>query len=87
MFLGVFGRKSFSSADNLIQRLNLTHFSPSHYFISGIYNLKSFLYCAVFQILGGLYVNVTDVWGGKAKNACIIFFTLLGSFAFVKLRD
>lgn len=56
VFSGYFGENNFSSADDLIHRLNLTHFSQCHYFTSGTLDYKSFLYCTVLEILGGLCV-------------------------------
>lgn len=90
MVFWMLGRKSFSSADNLIQRLNSTHFSLCHDFTRRYLSSKvlPLLYCAwnPWRIICNY---MTDAWDGRAENVCIhlCFFYLLKSFAFLELTD
>lgn len=72
------GRKSFSGADNLIQRLNLTHFSLCYVFTPRYLSSKvlPLLYCALnpWRIICNY---MTDALDGRAENLCIHLFFLL----------
>lgn len=87
MVFWMLGRKSFSSADNLIQRLNSTHFSLCHDFTRRYLSSKvlPLLYCAwnPWRIICNY---MTDAWDGRAENVCIHLFFFLPAEEFCLSR-